>query len=60
MAEERLFEAAKAGDIVLLKEIMRDYGIRVINARDKVSSAQINRMQPEISAMNVTELLRAV
>ena len=60
MAEERLREAAKAGNIVLLKEIMRNNKDININARDKVRSAQMNRMQPVISAMNVTELLHAV
>ena len=60
MAEERLREAAKAGNIVLLKEIMRNNKYININARDEVRSAQMNRMQPVISAMNVTELLHAV
>ncbi len=60
MAEERLREAAKAGNIVLLKEIMRNNKYININARNKVRSAQMNRMQPVISAMNVTELLHAV
>ncbi len=56
MAEQRLREAAKAGNIVLLKEIMRNNKDININARDEVSSAQMNRMQPEISAIKVTEL----
>jgi len=60
MAEQRLREAAMVGDIVLLKEIMRNNKYININARDEVRSAQINRMQPVISAMNVTELLHAV
>ena len=60
MAEERLRIAAKAGNIVLLKEIMRNNKYININAKGKVRSAQMNRMQPVISAMNVTELLHAV
>ncbi len=44
MAEQRLREAAKVGDIVLLKKIMRDNEGININARDEVSSAQMNRM----------------
>ncbi len=56
MAEQRLREAAKAGNIVLLEEIMRNNICININARDEVSSAQMNRMQPEISAIKVTEL----
>jgi hypothetical protein len=47
MTEERLREAAKAGDIVLLREIMRDNEGININARDKVSSAEMHHMQPK-------------
>ena len=60
MAEEEFREAAKAGNIVFLKEIMRNNKYININARDEVRSAQMNRMQPVISAMNVAELLHAV
>ena len=60
MSGTKMREAAKAGNIVLLKEIMRNNKYININARDKVRSAQMNRMQPVISTMNVTELLHAV